>query len=221
MRMMLLAAKDLCAERGVAVFPGCSTEQMLCLARELGTPSGDVRDGRLLRAISPQKSAEAPRNTLSSLYGLGAFPFHTETAYWRRPARYLMLRCRNPGEGARETFAYDLLDWSFSHREVLKLRRALWKVDGPHVFLSAILESHGAHELFRYDMNCMRATTAACFEVDEIIRSRISKGSPIRISWEMDLLVVLNNWRCIHARGPSQAPDMNRVLERVLVRESK
>jgi hypothetical protein len=66
-------------------------------AHTFGRIAVEVRDPRPVRAISPNSETDARQNTLSSRYGFRAFPFHTDTAYWREPAALVLLYCIDPG----------------------------------------------------------------------------------------------------------------------------
>src|SRR5690242_15684363 len=72
-----------------------------------GTPVGETRSPEVLRTIRPQPVCAAPANTLSSRYGMGTFPFHTDTVYWRTPARFIPFHCVNTGSGGRPTLLLD------------------------------------------------------------------------------------------------------------------
>lgn len=48
-------------------------------------------EGEFVQHLVPR--ATSTPNTYSGIFGLGRFPFHTDLAHWRRPPRYLMLRC--------------------------------------------------------------------------------------------------------------------------------
>src|SRR5579862_4244851 len=73
---------------------------MLELAKTLGcpvpSPSGD-----LVKEIRVTPVSKARHGTLSELYGVGAFPLHTDTAFWPVPARYVILRAS--GDPRRHT----------------------------------------------------------------------------------------------------------------------
>jgi L-asparagine oxygenase len=50
-------------------------------------------DGPAVHCLAPMKKENSTPNTYSGMYGLGAFPFHTDLAHRRYPPRYLALRC--------------------------------------------------------------------------------------------------------------------------------
>jgi L-asparagine oxygenase len=70
---------------------------LMGFVQALGSVRVDPRSPELVRDIRPQSVDSAKTNTLSSRYGTDPFPFHTDTAHWDRPARYLALYCVDPG----------------------------------------------------------------------------------------------------------------------------
>jgi hypothetical protein len=80
---------------------GVRETDLIGIVQHLGNVRFDPRSPMPVRDISPQLPSSAKANTLSSRYGTDAFPFHTDTAHWDHPAKYLALFCVNPGEGAQ------------------------------------------------------------------------------------------------------------------------
>ena len=58
----------------------------------------------IIRPGKPSRTALS----LTTKYGLGEFPFHTDVAYWTTPAKYLALYCIDPGRGKRKTRVINL-----------------------------------------------------------------------------------------------------------------
>lgn len=209
-----------CQREGFYFGYGWSTSSATQLAQRLGRPSGDVRDPRIVRAISPQAHSAALKNSLSSRYGLGAFPFHTDTAYRRIPARYLILRCIDPGPGGRQTIIVNTALWQMARYESELLHRALWKVRAAQPFLATLMERTSWGSRMRLDFDCMSPATSDAGRAREVVQDIIASTSRVTIDWSADALLVIDNWRCIHARGAAAIPDENRRLERILVWES-
>src|SRR5262245_17548310 len=92
---------------GFVIARGVPEVDLLDIVRPLGKVRVDPRSPTPVRDIRPQPPNSAKANTLSSRYGTDAFPFHTDTAHWDQPARYLALFCVDPGEGQRETLLQD------------------------------------------------------------------------------------------------------------------
>src|SRR5258708_33000235 len=100
---------------------------MLGSVQQPGPIRVDRRSPEPVRDIRPQPVHSAKQNTLSSRYGTDAFPFHTDTAHWDQPARYLVLYCVNPGEGNRATLLQDSRVWQHDDAQKDRACRALWK----------------------------------------------------------------------------------------------
>src|ERR1700720_1820892 len=88
-------------EKGYHISQKCPSDELLDLIAPLGKIVVDPRNPSPIREIQPQTLEDATPNTLSSRFGLGQFPFHTDTAHWKIPARYLVLYCVCRGRGGR------------------------------------------------------------------------------------------------------------------------
>src|SRR6202000_1586974 len=101
---------------------------------------------------------EAPRNTLSSRHGTGAFPFHTDGAHWREPPRFLILHCDDDGEATRPTLLCPVSLSSAAGYSAFE--RDPWVVDtGKRCFLVTLAVRRGSPIQLRYDAACMRPTS--------------------------------------------------------------
>jgi len=190
----------------------------LCCA--LGVPRGDIRDPRKVRALQPQTPAEARINTLSSRYGTGPFPFHTETAYWFSPAKFLVLHCKNPGAGLRPTLLADTHSWQLGGQERSLLENAGWKIKARKPFLSSIFNTKAKRLRVRFDSECMAPFTNDANLAQTLIAQQLGRCNTITIHWSADDLLVIDNERMLHARGPTSIPDPDRTLHRVLISEA-
>jgi alpha-ketoglutarate-dependent taurine dioxygenase len=176
----------------------------------------DARDGRLVKTIAPSESRVASRNTLSSRYGYGAFPFHTDTAHWRTPARLLVLICVAPGGGRRPTRLIDTRQWRLAPDEAHVLANEVWVVrEVATPFYCTALSTDGH---FRVNFDCMSPAVAGQDESRRIMSSRIEASEPTAIEWEAGCALVIDNRRMLHARGAARMPDVERKVTRLLVR---
>lgn len=208
---------DPIAAHGYTVIEDFDQDQLLAVARLLGIPYGDSRNRTLVRDLHPRASEESPANTLSSRYGTGAFPLHTETAYWRTPARYVLLYCVSPGKGDRPTLLMDLTP-KIGPPESADLATELWVVGRMrHPFLAPVLESAGSPRL-RFDPECMRPSRHAT-KTPGILERLLAEDSVVSVEWRRKDLLVIDNYRMLHGRGIGHAPDPDRHLQRVLVQE--
>jgi hypothetical protein len=67
-----------------------STEALIILAESLGKIIPHP-DGNHLNLVKPKSSEKAINGSFSNKYGYGEFPFHTDTAFWLQPARYIVM----------------------------------------------------------------------------------------------------------------------------------
>jgi alpha-ketoglutarate-dependent taurine dioxygenase len=182
-------------------------------------PAGDARSGELLRQIRPQPANRAKPNTLSSRFGMDAFPFHTDTAYWPTPARFILFYCKNPGSGDRPTVLIDPRGWSLSEATKRLLCNEVWRVRTRRPFHCTI-GSEGKDGLsVRFDEACMVPVTSGAQRALEFMRDTIIESCEFSIQWREGDLLVLDNQRLLHARGRTLRPDEDRVLARILIRE--
>jgi L-asparagine oxygenase len=185
--------------------------------KHLGPLRVDPRSPEAVRDIRPQPSQFAKENTLSSRYGTDAFPFHTDTAHWARPARYLALYCVDPGEGKRATLLQDTRQWNLDEVEKDLACRALWKTGHLRPQLCMLAEGQDDGLAIRYDMDCMQPMTKEAHELRKLIEARIRCSEQTHIEWEPGCLLIIDNRRMVHARGKSVRPDTSRVLKRMLI----
>lgn len=168
------------------------------LLRLFGTPVRARRQTGPLQAMSP---AEAHPASLSAAFGLGKFPLHTDTAHWAKPARYLALLCMRAGEIATETQVLDMQQEHIVSDLRDHMRQSLFFVHGGRTsFYSAALPLHG--EFLRYDPGCMEALNLAGRQVVEWFMAAQANGSVQKLSLRDGDLLVVDNWRVLHARGP-------------------
>jgi L-asparagine oxygenase len=190
---------------------------LIYIVQQLGPIRVDPRSPYPVRDIRPQPVQSAKINTLSSRYGTDAFPFHTDTAHWEQPARYLALYCVDPGEGKRPTLLQDSRAWEFDDLEEDLACGALWKTGHVRPRLCMIAERTEGCLAVRYDKDCMRPMTAKARHLEAIIEVRISQSAQTQIDWKPECLLIIDNRRMLHARASSTQIDKNRVLKRILI----
>ena len=182
----------------------------------LGQVQPDPRTGETSRSIAPVGIGAAPINTLSSRYGDGEFPFHTEMAYVPTPPRYLILFCQHPGEGQRPT---RYLDCAPLIRKVSNYdRTGNWVVKaGRKPFYCHAITKKERSPGIRFDGHCMEPRGSAAIRESEVIKDFFTSTATQSIVWEANDLLVLDNWRVVHARGSAIKPDTNRKIVRTLI----
>ncbi|MBK1884675.1 TauD/TfdA family dioxygenase [Luteolibacter pohnpeiensis] len=206
--------RDRLDSEGFLICPGFDYEDLLDLAIELGSPVAESSSGDLVRIISPGQTANNS-NSLSSRYGMAAFPFHTESAYWRVPPRYLMLHCISPGHGNRPTGYIDTAPRLSSLGAILesaqyRIRRSTGS------FLVRCVERTETGIRVRADAECMLPMMKTRDPLNEFLLPGLDDTATWH-SWTSNDLLILDNWRMMHGRGSATNLDPDRKLARILV----
>jgi alpha-ketoglutarate-dependent taurine dioxygenase len=204
-----------------------SRADLVQLAESLGTPVPMRPHGPTIEILTPTPSSMAPPASLSSLHGVGAFPLHTDGAHHRRPPRWVLLRCVEPGASQRPTYIADVRSLELDQEQVVELKRAVWRIrNGFRSFLASVIlpaklpsRNRETGKLFlRYDPGCMTPADVAFMDTAAMLCDHIGKVPPDLVDWDRDLAIVIDNWRVLHGRAPSPTTDTGvRRLERIAV----
>lgn len=207
-------------ERGYWHSPGGLCKPLLEFACKFGVPVPVRPTEPASRILTPTRRENASPRSLSSAHGLGRFPFHTDAAHHMRPPRWLVMRCIDPGPLSRPTYLIDWLGHPLSEHEQGLLERAVWRVrSGPAPFLTSVMAcSHTGEMILRYDPGCMEPADPAFRGAAEMLERLIATAERVEIDWSPGDVLVIDNWRMLHARGDGTTEDEGlRRLERVLV----
>lgn len=193
----------------------CSEAEFVEFAKCFGNPI-PLADGLVVKTLRVSPSGEAKSNTLSERFGTGAFPFHTDTAFWPRPARLVLLRAVG-GDLRRPTMLipFSSIVGAFAP---IQLRQGAWLCDTGHrkTYTTMYFEQGGLSGL-RYDPNCMVPANKAAREVDEVLRPSCFDIMGELVEWCPNRVAVVPNWTYLHARGASGSDDLDRLIERIYI----
>lgn len=206
------------ASQGFVVGTVSGLDRLLGLAHSLGTPIPMRRSGALIDELIPEQASETHRNSLSSRHGKGAFPLHTDCAFWVKPPRFLILSAQNDvSAGAPTRLAQS--DWLRESPTLMdRARTAIFKVvNGGRSFLSNIIEQ----DLVRLDRDCMIAGSPDSQSLIEDIESAMPNTHVCDLEWSSRLCVVIDNWRTLHGRASCELLVSPRILRRILVMGGK
>ena len=216
---MLQAAKEQVATYGYALIERCRPDlDSVTIARALGGPRIPW-DGGLVQTLTPR--INAPPNTYSGIYGLSSFPYHTDLAHWRRPPRYLLLRCLKgfhdvptllvDGHSILNAVTTDLLT-----RAIVKPRRPQHGA----IPLMRLCEQVEDGHRFRWDEVFLKPASRTGHVGHEKVSKFLSDVTPrlISLSSQGDTLL-LDNWRMLHARSPVAAGCQGRMIERIYLED--
>lgn len=186
------------------------------LGDALGSRVGG-RAGALEEIIEPQSANQAHPRSLSVHYGFAALPFHVELSHRPRPCRYLLLGCIDPGSPGAITKLIDWRSLEFTPDELHLLETTPILVrSGRGSFYSTILPPNRA--FVRFDPGCLEAVDKRGRSVLDLVELRLSQAPPISHRWQRGDLLVIDNWRVLHGRGPTKEGS-GRRLARILIND--
>jgi Taurine catabolism dioxygenase TauD, TfdA family len=149
-------------------------------------------------------------------------PMHTDAAYFPIPPRYIMFECIEPGETACQTHV-----WTFDWNKLLKdqpdiLVQPGWIARGERKApfnCQVLTTTSNGRKFLRFDPLCMTppsnlVNTAAVS--DALCRY----ANRINFSWRKGDILIVDNWRCLHARGVGADRAPSRRLRRWSIGEA-
>lgn len=166
------------------------------LIREIGKILGIQRfSQQRLIALSTN---DARPNTLSSEYGLGEFPLHTDASLRDIPPRYVILFC-----ALQRNSATTVLDTCFLDKNVRDHAQFIVKDPRKKRYTSFTSYQSGL-PLTRYNPTLFSPcnTTAA-----ELVRQIDAASLVTDIDWRRMSCAIIDNWRMLHGRR--EAPENN------------
>ncbi len=204
--------------QGLAYVNGvASRADLLEVARSIGrpvpSPSGD-----LVRELSPTTREGSRRGTLSHAHATGPFPLHTDTAFWPRPSRYVVLRASGDTRRYTTVLAFREVFRGEDPSLVRLANESIWLVRTPSArFYCSMRFRAGDRGGWRYDGQCMSPANGAAVKLQELLPHIMSSKRAEYIRWTGHLAAVLCNWEVLHGRGAGPLDEGDRVLERVYV----
>ena len=173
------------------------------------------RAGAVEEVIQPTARGDAHPRSLSARFGLEALPLHVELSHRSQPCRYILLGCVEPGEPSAATM---LLDWqsvNLTAEELCFLETAPILVrTGRRSFYSTLLPANRSY--LRYDPGCIEAVDERGREAIKIVQRSLAEGIFHLHQWYRGDIVVIDNWRVLHGRAPTDYGS-GRRLARILI----
>jgi alpha-ketoglutarate-dependent taurine dioxygenase len=191
--------------------------ELLQLANSIGHPVASPT-GEIVKSLRPVPVEKAPTGTLSSVFGLGPFPLHTDTAFWPIPARYVVLRVQ--GDIRRHSRLWTFAEMVATEPKVLSLaERSVWLVrTNSGRFYCSLRFRHLGMIGWRFDQQCMHSVNKPAQELEEILRSILAANPGYCFGWSRNEALVLSNWQVLHSLGSAPEGEGERVLERIYIR---
>jgi alpha-ketoglutarate-dependent taurine dioxygenase len=196
-----------------------SDEVLHGIASKIAQRSPGLSTGSITRI---REEPASPYATLTR----DAVPFHNDGLYKFKPPHYLLLYCDQPATTGGETLlargdiAYQRL--SCSTREALTRRRVRIRLD-EYCITRSLIETHPLDDssvLLFMDPEVSRNCTleidgqAVSSELLDELRDLISSVPPYRHTWRAGDLLLIDNFKTIHARAAFEG---ERELRRIVI----
>lgn len=170
----------------------------------------------LVQTLSPKHQNHANKLSLSGVFGMGRFPYHTDCAHHVSTPKLLLLYCSKSDETNTPTEVLitnpkDLL-------EINELNKCYKFHSGRKYFNSPLVyrSSRNGKLALRFDPGCMILENNSSNELEATLNMILSRSKKVIINWSKGVLVAINNHACLHSRPPIINRG-NRELERVLI----
>lgn len=205
---------NLLTAKGVLIIDGIkSTDELINLAKSIGQitlhPNGE--NLAVLKASNGEKSLTG---TFSYTFGLNAFPFHTDTAFWALPVRYVVMGMF--AQSKSTTNYISILDIAkyISFDLMSQARKSIYLVETfeGSKYISPAFEKNGKWGI-RFDPNIMTPVNDHAKKFHVEFTKAIESVEFKRIDWTGNKAVIFDNWNYLHGR--SAVNSENRKIYRI------
>jgi len=175
------------------------------------------RAGADFEDLKPRERDAAPRGSMSSITGTGAQPMHTDGAYLPQPPSHIALWCLDPGEAHCPTHLWPIDTTRLRRDRPNTLTAPVWVAQGGgHApFYCSLFDATGSRVRVRFDPFCIRPASGSNLALDaaKTLLSAYCTGR-VDVSWTRYSMLIIDNWRCLHARGSGGDFSPSRCLRR-------
>lgn len=175
-------------------------------------------NGNVIDYLMPKKHALANQNTFSHKYGHNSFPFHTDTAFYSSPIRYVLLSSQYISTTATTFISFDKIHKSLSRIELQTLKDSIFLIKtGKKNFYSSLISNVKDQIFIRYDTNCMIPANYHAKNAIEIISEKLQNIKTNKIVWDKPKVFIFDNWKILHGREII-TNDEKRTLKRIYIK---
>jgi hypothetical protein len=138
------------------------------------------------------------QKSLTKEFGLGAFPFHTDGAHRPIPPEFTILQYSGIEKSETGTLFLDSLEFSGAKENEDLFFNEIYLVQyGEKPFLSPLINKQiYKRSIFRFNKMVMKKLINL---TSKTLEDSIST-TPLRINWTKGKIIIINNWRLLHAR---------------------
>ncbi len=186
--------------------------------RSIGVPysARTVKEG--IEVLSPTTVSMAMPASLSSAYGIGEFPLHTDAAHWPIPPRLMLMLCVCDEQNrSTQLLPWDIVVSRLSASGRSAIMRASYLVrNGRRSHYCAM--NLGSAALIRLDSNCMTPATSDAVSLAAELEDTIPRLPRHSVRWSAGMVLVVDNWRVLHGRDGGSGAGQ-RILVRALLKD--
>lgn len=185
---------------GFALLPFSGNENNLILfAENFGKILAD-NNGKLIQTLKVTKKGTGILGSFSYIVGEGAFPWHTDTAFWDVPARYIILYSINPSKCPTNYIKFEDI---FTNKKIFyKLAdKALFTLNLPSLIRVIPFKFNYNIIGYRYDQHIMKPYNQEAKKLDYMIREGIAYHGYTPIEWDGKIVAIIDNWYGVHNRS--------------------
>lgn len=198
-----------------------SITSTLDFAQSIGTIyniENDFLNIKNIQELTPKNESESSSSRYSGVYGMSAFPFHTDLAHFIHPPRYIILRCI---KGHPEVHT-ELLHTSYFENKLGKknlnfsLVKSRKNQPKKPAYLMPLRFNHNDIHAFRWDTLFLEPVNEyAKKSYENFIDTDWSNNKISICLTNYNDVLIIDNWKMLHSRTSAPESAKNRKIERI------
>ncbi|MGN1220224.1 MAG: hypothetical protein ACI4TU_04720 [Candidatus Cryptobacteroides sp.] len=211
--------KEILKEKGIIeldlkLFPDMD---LIEIASIFGKVVPGARD-EIVQSLPARDKGEGPIGSFSYAVGYGSFPWHTDTAYWDIPARYLLLTSQAASSCATLVQSFASIRDGVCDFDYLISRSVFFlDVPGRKRYISPVVVGDNGEKGLRLDFHIYRPVNKESYILQERVGVFLKENFERKI-WTGENVIIFDNWKYIHSRENAYN-DKTRVLKRIYINE--
>lgn len=172
---------------------------------ELAKSVGEIRPHPNGEDIFTLKSSDGRKSlpgTLSKIYGLSEFPFHTDTAFWGVPARYVVMGMFRKSQCTTNYISLSDIAGVVSSDFRAEAEKSIYLVktfEGCK-YTSPVFCRNGVLGI-RFDPNVMEPANGHAKKFHGELLAAVDAIEPRKVHWDGNKAIVFDNWKNLHSRS--------------------
>lgn len=194
-----------------------SVDSAISLAKDIGNIIPHP-NGQLWRKIRPNEKMNSYSGTMSHQFGHSDFPLHTDTAFWPRPTRFVLLASFSPNCTNSTIIRTSQLIKKLDCNTKKLMEKAIYLVKTPNKqFYTSLKIGHDIG--FKFDICCMTPYNRAAKAFHDEFIKLVTVEEVEEIKWTGNKAVVFDNWNVLHGRKALKDKAQDRNLIRIYIDE--